>query len=398
MRHAGGLLAMIAGGAIAGWPFLVQRLHENHDATRRLGMFKLPNHPLWLLPKPEGYVMAGTVLVLALISLALLRRVDLPAEAEAARKRNVRMLFVFSVASLLAMPVFVLVLGQGIQLFHFELGAEEICSLALLILAVFIFEDFTRLDAGAIGRRRFGEAPRGWATAGVAAILVVCLGCTMRNAVHRAARRTFIQGGDYPEYLRVPDYRTSFVELTRELSSPKYRGSVIGTFDGQVYCWWLTFMGGYSEMPDPFCSTLPDAEIERRMMYLSRLVGMNAEQFCDFAGQTYPEVLWLAHQKYQVSREFTFGPLEEYTPEVREKIAEKTDITGMGELVIAIPSSERKRLISEFANGPGEAVPRLDFIVLSKGPLLAQFSPPAGKYEKTYENAVFRVFRRIPSA
>jgi hypothetical protein len=69
----------------------------------------------------------------------------------------------------------------------------------------------------------------------------------------------------------------------------------------------------------------------------------------------------------------------------------------MERLLYVIPNSEKRRLMAEFdAPAPAGAVPRLDLIVLTNGPEYRGFAPPAGEYQKTYENTMFRVFERIP--
>jgi hypothetical protein len=67
--------------------------------------------------------------------------------------------------------------------------------------------------------------------------------------------------------------------------------------------------------------------------------------------------------------------------------------------VVAVPTSERQRLIAEYlAPQPTAGAPRVDLIVLTKSHYLAPFSPPAGEFEKVYENSIYRVYLPIHSS
>jgi len=338
------------------------------------------------------------VVVLARLDLGLLQRLELPGVARVMRQRNIVMLAMFAVAGILALPLFVLVMGKGIQLFHFGFAVTRICSLVLLILGIYLATDLCRLLPGVSRKARVGPGEGGkmWVNAAACAIMCISLAVSVERA-YKKARGDLDANWEMPDAADQHDYRSRFADLVRELSSAKYDGApVIGTFDYQVYCWWLTFRNGYALMPDPFYTTITDGEIEQRMILMCRLLGMNADQFWALISQVNPDVLWLAHWKYNVSNGYTLRPLEDYPSEAIPAI-QRTSIATMERLLYVIPNSEKRRLMAEFdAPAPAGAVPRLDLIVLTNGPEYRGFAPPAGEYQKTYENTMFRVFERIP--
>jgi hypothetical protein len=45
---------------------------------------------------------------------------------------------------------------------------------------------------------------------------------------------------------------------------------VVGTFDHEVWSWWLTFRDGHSYPTDACITTVPSAEVERRLISFAR--------------------------------------------------------------------------------------------------------------------------------
>lgn len=382
-RRAVDVVALGAGTALAGLPFLMQRLLENKEAARRLGVFPIPRGHLLFLPGRLPYLLVAAVVALGALDLILLRR-EGAAEGRLARERNILMLVVFSVASLLVLPLSGVLLGKGIQLYHFEDAVVRICSLALLILSLYL-----------AGRRRWLQEGGSWVTPVVWGIMAISLIVSGLLGYGRSARHAHIRA-DFAEYAALPDYRAEFTKLTEELSSPKYDGlPVLGTFDHQLYAWWVTFRAGYSLLPDPFYTTLADDEIESRLIRFCHELGMSSAQFSDFLDRKYVNALWLGHCKYSVSKAYTLRPLDEYDPAVREEIG-RTTILDAGS-VMAIPRSEKERMLAKYrADSTAPASEKLDVIVLLNDPSTQGASPPAAEYRESYRNALFRVFLRKP--
>ena len=81
-----------------------------------------------------------------------------------------------------------------------------------------------------------------------------------------------MRAATFDDWATIPDYRRDFGALAKELGTPRYSSAVvIGTLDIQVYSWWMTFHRGYSFLPEAFSTTLPDSEIEERLIQFGRI-------------------------------------------------------------------------------------------------------------------------------
>ncbi len=123
---------------------------------------------------------------------------------------------------------------------------------------------------------------------------------------------------------------------------------------------------------------------------------MNRSQFIEFLLRRYVVVLWLGHDKYQVSRAYSFGPLHEYHPTIQEHLAETSIYDSWR---VGLPAHEARRLMARFDETrlKRETLPRIDLIVLTNDESLREFSPVGSDFSLVYQNATFRVYApRVP--
>jgi hypothetical protein len=360
-------------------PFIAQRLGENPDVPVRFGSFAIPRTRPLVGPMPYRRIAACAASLGLLIVMT--RRIEgRPYRATSA------VLALALLAGAVSLPLSSVVLGRGVQIYHFTDRVAKLLGYGWLFAGV-CFADWL------LSRSRFGERPR------TVALLALCvaLGFAGFRTIQdvRGARRNdahFRPG--YPELASLKTYQTDLAALISELKSPDYSGCLVAaTFDPQFYCWWLTAGGGYAFNGEPFLSTVPDAEIERRFVALCRIIGMSEADFEAFIARPYVTNWWYGCDKYQASRAHTFAPLDAYTAAERESIA-GTSIYDSWNIIV--PARERARLVDLFRRS-GEPRPkdRLDLIVLTRDESVARFAPPGDAFRPVYTNPTFRVWRRV---
>jgi hypothetical protein len=123
---------------------------------------------------------------------------------------------------------------------------------------------------------------------------------------------------------------------------------------------------------------------------------MSSQDFSTFARRDYVMIFWMSCAKYQGTRAYSFAPLEDYSEPDRRLI---TTTPGYLNFTVALPMSQQARLLNLFDTVDLRDLSRLDLIVLTKDESVAQFAPPDGAFELTFENRLFRLWkRRTPTA
>jgi len=202
---------------------------------------------------------------------------------------------------------------------------------------------------------------------------------------------------DFGEYSSLKTYRNDFIALVSELRRPAYRDAkVLGTFDHQLFVWWVTFQHRFSFMTDPFVSTAPDRIVESRIMQFCKLLHQSREGFLTILKQHVVITMWLGHDKYQASLGHTFAPISDYVPATQHDIAKGSFYDAW---YMALPNSEIERMAATYERvQPGDDGAHLpDLIVLTTAPFERPLvaSVPTN-YRLTYSNSSFRVWQRTP--
>jgi hypothetical protein len=370
--------------------FWVQRCFENPDVPRRLGMFTLPRGQTWQLTNTmllqrcleAAAFMAG-------FSFLMHRGWKQPSH-------GTRALALACLAILAFEAIFILgfTTGKGIQLYHFVDRLSGIISYCWIALLGYLIESFCVLII-TLPWRRLAEPLDRWAPVGLKAIVLCIAVGGILLSFHDEARSgpnlSHMRASMYPE---LKSYRDDFAALTAELAKPAYVDcKVAATLDHQVFAWWVSFHRGYSFLPDPFSTTVPDSEIERRIMWFLHEINADTNTFKELLHSKMFRIMWLGHDKYQCSKAYQFAPLDDYEPEAIEALNNSTILDSW---VQAVPVSEQRRLISLFERSEDSTAwgekPRLDLIITNASPRLP--SPSRSGYDLVYRNGTFEVWKQ----
>lgn len=380
------LRATVAAGvaAVLSLPFLYQRLSEIPDIPRRFGVFEIDRSNPPFLDGKQANTLILTVGALLLL-FSVVRRGALRTERE--RVAGLATCLAFTWVGHYSVPLITILLGKGVQLQLFPIQAAKATGYLLLYLA---FEAYREWAA-----RRLSDAPgepRPWVKR--ACLAVACVFLLLLVGREWDSQIDGHKRNDFQEYAELENYRSNFLELVQFLSRDSNTElKVMGTFDHQVYAWWCAFENGKSFLPDPFATVLSDDEIESRLAWFCRSLGMSADSFGRFIQEHFVHVLWFAHNKYQASGAYRFSEMEDYLPETRKRI-EKARVEDSWE--IAVPIGETKRMVEKFRDLPPEApgAARLDFVVLDKTKNQNGLAPPTESFSLKFENDAFRVYLR----
>jgi hypothetical protein len=368
--------------------FWLQRLMENPEMPRRLGMFTLPRGQIWHLPDHSGLQKCLEAAAF-LAGFSFLMRRGWKQQSHGVRAIG---LACFAIVAHQAIFVMGYATGKGIQLYHFGDRLTGIVSYCWVALLGYLVESFCVLIV-TIPWRGLAERLNRWAPTGLKAAVLVIAGAGVLLAFHDEA-----QSGPNLQHMRLliypelTNYRDDFAALAVELAKPEYADcKVLATLDHQVFSWWVSFHRGYSFLPDPFSTTVPDAEIERRVVWFSHEVNLSSASFLELLRSRMFRNLWLGHDKYQCSKVYHFAPLDDYEPAA---LAAYENSTIFDCWVQAVPLSEQRRLLRLFELPLDDlgTRPRLDLIVTGLSPRLPE--PSKSEYELVYRNTNFQVWRR----
>jgi hypothetical protein len=374
----------IAGGAaaIVCTPFIYQRLHESPEVLRRWGMFP-SGHKLLLFGGPRLFALAFLTL---LVEVLLCYRVRGLASMYA--KTAALITGTAVVTSLLSGPLWLLVLGKGIQVYHHVLSASLLIGYAMLVCAGWLLQDVLQwLDQALSTQETLALRIKSLAYAMAILIsLAVAAGAAHASVVGRRPLPPSMSLENTTE----PGYESSFTELHAELMRPEYKqAQVLATFDIQLADWW-EYQHRYLYLPDHFNTTVSDREMEDRFYGFLRLMETTPEEFNQLLDIRY-FLMRMTGGKYQANAKYTPWPIEDYSPDAQARIVRRT-ITESWNL--ELPLSERKRLLESYAHFDLSAQPyrELDVIVLAKRDPRQFLHPERGKLMLKWANDTFEIW------
>jgi hypothetical protein len=370
-------------GVFAMTPFLVARVLEHPDGPTRLGRVPVdrlrPFIDQSLIPYACGVFaisLAFAAVAWFALRTATIRsagQIDMPA-------RPLIVWPAFIVLAFFALPISTIILGQGAQMFHFRESLRILATVGLCAGAVLALTQLIRRKA---------------IVAAVCLLPVVAhLGYAWTAAPVAATTYRFDLDGTATYASHTTEFRTAFGELCRELKSDRYRDDlVLGSFDPGVSVWWTFTQGRFTFMPDILTATLPEAEIERRFVIFCRAIGMSKSVFLDRITREHTLFFRLGQGRYTANSRYTLDPIETYLPEDQASIR-RTHPTRAWNMKLS--TLQRDRLLNIFvrANEVVADPPRLDVIVLTPREIESNLMPPGDRFERTYENAFFQVYRR----
>jgi hypothetical protein len=387
--------AVFAGcvAAVMCMPFLYQRLHESPDVLRRWGVF-YSHHRLILLGGRRLFALAFLTLI---VEAVLCWRHRGAARADAKGAALVTGAAV--VVSLASGPLSLLVLGRGLQAYHYTDRAMTAIGYALLLCAGWVIQDTLRRPYRVLGRHK-GLAFRIERLAFASAVVVAL--AAGAGSAYKGIRDEcptapsmlwrYARGWAWPEPAGVnPRYQSSFAELRAELVRPEHQAArVLGTFDIQLASWW-EYRNKYLYLPDVFNTTVSDREIEARVYLFLRRMGATPEDFDRLLDNWYFLARVVSSVKHQANAVYTPWPIQDYSPDAQRRIA-STPI--MESFHLELPLSERRRLLESYAHFEALAQPwcQLDVIVLTKGQLRRFLHPEGANLRLAWANDAFEVW------
>lgn len=389
---------MIAGGAAVALtcvPFVIQRLSQGHEIEARWGMFPVPRtKPLYWPGEFVAVVPPLCVFAAAYVITGAFAADLEPIFSRGAPQRFRRILAMLAVVSVIghfAIPLSTMLLGKGVQIYHFPTTAADLDSVGLILCVAVAFDALVRSAAK--------RAP--WSTRvqrRVSAAFLVTFLMLRTAALFRSSAAAGYAGHlraesfQELEAMGTASYRADFAGLATYLSSLPHanRRLVLATFDHEVCVWWMSFNQGYSFLADPFISTVPDREIESRLASFCHLLRYSPRDYAGFIRDRSINWFWLSCDKYQASRAYTFSPPSDYTAEDRAKITRTTILDNWN---VIVPRSEQQRLLADFEATRRDSPRReLDVIVLTNEKAFRDRAPPASLWRLSYRSPRFRVF------
>jgi hypothetical protein len=384
-----GILWCFSSFAVFAIPFFLQRALEHPDVPRRFGVFPIDRMRLLLLSGKSTYAALGVIVVLALTILLLLKHSRNVVHREHIKVSVIALMLIY-LGAFIAQPASVILSGKGIQLSQFY---DRFIITTLLILTIFALYLIYFID------NYFKHNPdklKAALSAGynvmkkfiIIMSVLLCLSVTIRQAYVLSKKNQHFRS-DFPEYASLKNYRYDFVSLVKELSMEEYKDyKVLGTFDIQLFSWWVTFHHGYSYTIDPCATAVPTSQMESRLINLCKIIGMGKDDFMEFLNRKFVWVFWVNAAQYQASSFYTFSPLSDYDKD-EQKIIRGSNSTWY----LVMPNSEKTRFLNRFLfEGVNKA--RLDLVVLTNDDSLKAFSPASEKFMLSYENPTFRVWRK----
>ncbi|MGI0491031.1 hypothetical protein ACN4EG_04395 [Alkalinema pantanalense CENA528] len=374
-----GIGVSLVSAIITSLPFWIQRSFANPDAAIRLGLFPVDRwHPLFLPSELPYCLLAGLLLWGWFLGLT--------EDRSPQTRRGLGLIAILSVAACFALPISTIVLGQTVQIYQFFDRFLRVMGLGLVVYGSYGLQQLMQRISPA-------QIPQRWRSIGITTGLAVALIFPLREAQSLVTNSQHIRA-DFPEWQALPNYRQNLNALVAELSKPDYRSTkVMGTFDVQVYAWWVAFQKGASYLPEAPLTTVGDREIETRLLTFCKLLNLRPEVFLGLINRPGTNLFWLGHGKYQASRAYTYAPLSDYVPATQRQITQ----TGLlNSLSVALPISVQRRLLQTYLQTPDldRTKTRLDLIVLTQDALLQGTTPIDPDFELTYENPAFRLWRR----
>lgn len=373
-------------------PFFLQRLFENPDVPRRLGLIPIPRTKILLLYGKSTYIALTAVIMFA-SALLLVVKYFKNIEHKDRIRNSIITMFCICLIAFIIQPVSILLFSKVMQLWQFHDRFIRISLLTIMLFMLYALDSASQfLKINVKGSKTVNFIGSNFFKKLIVIILVfICLSAMFREARISSGEKRHIRYG-FVEYGSLPNYRDDFVLLIKELIKREYKDcKVIGTFDHLVFSWWVTFNHGFSYLVDPFIAAVPDSTIELRLINLCKIIGMSSEEFKNFFTRPYVYTLWLGHAKYQANSLYAFSPLSDYDADT-QKTLKTTNIDAIWHQII--PKSEQIRLIKRYLNDGTKNDLRLDLVVLTNDESLSSFAPSSHTFMLTYKNSTFRVWRR----
>jgi len=392
------------GGLLGGAYFLFQLANQDPEWATRFGLVPYPRTGWMPLPgfAPMFRVIVAGLLggIVWIVAGACKRRLGvLTSEREGLLADRVIAVAQFCVmvvvAAWMAQPIQLLLLGQSAQIYHYLLatlpGFYAYAVLVLVGQAFVLSARFGQLHG--VGSRQIPS----WV--GCLA-LTACLTAELLFGVEPSLDSIYSLGTARAEvsvWTRVgSQYRPGFRGLDQAFDQvPELkRARSFATFNHEINFLLTAFHDKRAFLPDNGFTTLPDAELERRLFEVCKICQIPPEQFVGFIQNRQVLNFWLGCAKYWFTPEYTYAPRDDYPPGALRELAMMRRQAGFA---VALPLTEVKRIDKAyrerlFAHSDLAEYP--DAIVLTVLASKSGVRPAVGLYREVYRNEVFQVYSK----
>jgi hypothetical protein len=214
----------------------------------------------------------------------------------------------------------------------------------------------------------------------------------MHATLQASGGHVLARGNPRPWQATNANYKTDFASLTTVLRGERYADRrVLATFDHTLHVWWTAFEGRFAFVSDPFLSTRPDAELEARFLAFCRELGAPPEKLELLLRDGFFQVMWLSHNKYNLSATQAYAPLSAY-PEARRP---EPDAVLVGWNIVP-PEFEIARMLRQYRERAfaASAFTAPDIIITTAEHTAHNLVPSEARYSRDYANSTFQVWLR----
>jgi hypothetical protein len=374
-------------------PFLYQASLAAPDLKGRWGTILIArSHPLFLPHTLQLSVFGIAAIIILRLLVAWQERLDKPGDGWRWAQAIIVVLASF-LASIVALPLSIVFLGQGVQMGHFLDRCMRYRTL-LIVCLLTATVNFSLLHLTRWRPNLKWLRPQDWSVrlkfGSALVLLAMPVAFYFKNGLRSWSPE--IQVRTFEGWPAVPGYRAAFEQLAGFLSQ-SYNGSsplVLGTFDVQVRVWWQAKKGQWLYLPDPAMTTLADEEIESRLFSFCQLLGFSEQNFVDALRNYYFNVTFLSALKYQIFSYYHFGSLDDYEPSQINNVEWYS-------AQIVVPKSVLGKLKQKF-QPVQPLVGQLDLIVLNKANRFADYQVPPDRFDRVFQNSEFEVWQSVSSA
>ena len=428
------------GGILFGWVFLLQRLHENPDCVRRMGMATYPRLHLLFLPGYAPLLQVGIIVILAGAVYFGARRRERSGSQESlnlskkkpvpnfrnkkinagapplpdtsgtqfaflrgmAVEQKIAVFFsILIVVAFIAQPFQIFLLGKGVEIYHYLLAMPSFYSYALIVLLANLVM-LAIPDGARESMREIAVRP------GMVGALLLTLLFTVEAlaAVDSPLTRVnYLQNprgadGEYePWGLAGIYYRPNLRALEKEfLHEPALKQTrTFSTLCLDVNLMLTAFYDKKAFNPYLGGTILSDDAVENRLCEFARITGVKPEAFGLFVKQTYMLNYWLGANKYRFATDHKFSADSDYPPEDIEFSKHMPKQWGW---ILRLPNSERDRLSGKYSESLAKKTDSAhypDTIILTAFERNMGLLPSPEYYREFYTNQVFYVYLNLKS-
>jgi hypothetical protein len=387
-----GVSVALAVFLLAAIPFALQQIYSAKDLVLRFGVFPLASNNRWILI--QDFVAASIapslyLLLLLWAGIALLRILGHPI-----KRSYAVVLTILSISGAAGGILFFLFSPAGVQVYHFWPLSNMTYFFPLSVVVLHIFEVFLQ---------RFVPLTRHSAIrVAIPGLLVVfaIVGVWLKT-ISFVATTSAMRSDHFPP-VKAGELRSELAILISYLKVDSIGPALLLTNDHHLLTWWTMENMGPLLLPDVFNTTLSQADVEKQVIAAAYALRWSREQFLQFVAgpridsagyvTSSTNIWFLGHNLYQANRAHRVAPIDDYPPDLRDRIARASARSAWQ---VIVPTSEQARLAEQFDRGTPD--PRLQpryIVVLKQASFPVDHIDP-GRFRLVRDGTNFLVFKAI---